>query len=90
MRITNARDLGLYVRDRRREFGLSQAALADLAGVSRRWMSGLEAGKETTQIGLVFRTLDALRLALDARAVVPAGDVDLDVLLGGLDGQPVA
>jgi y4mF family transcriptional regulator len=87
MRITNARDLGLYVRDRRRESGLSQTALAELAGVSRRWLLGLESGKETSQIQLVFRTLDALGLVLDARAAEPSGGVDLDALLGTVDGR---
>jgi HTH-type transcriptional regulator / antitoxin HipB len=41
MRISNARDLGRYVRDRRRAAGLSQQALATRALVSRRWLSDL-------------------------------------------------
>jgi HTH-type transcriptional regulator / antitoxin HipB len=85
MRIVDARDLGLYVRQRRHDLGLTQSDLADAAGVSRRWLLGLESGKETTQVGLVFRTLDALGLVLDARADAPPDPVDLDGLLHDLD-----
>lgn len=69
---------------------MTQAQLADAAGVSRRWLSSLEAGKSTAEIGLVLRTLDALGLSLDAhaeddrpasRGSDPAGlDVYLDAL----------
>jgi len=64
MRLNNARDLGLYVRDRRRRLGLTQAGLAASAQVSRRWLSDLEAGKPTAEVGLVFKVLHALDLAL--------------------------
>lgn len=86
MRLTSARDLGLYVRDRRRDLGMTQAHLAETAGVSRRWLLGLENGKPTTQIGLVFRTLEALDLLIEVRPDVPTpGAVDLDELLRGIN-----
>jgi HTH-type transcriptional regulator/antitoxin HipB len=88
MLITSARDLGLYVRDRRHDLGLTQSRLAAAAGVSRRWLAGLESGKATTQVGLVFRTLDALGLRLDARPDGPAAGVDLDDLLRAVDRPP--
>lgn len=81
MRITDARDLGLYVRDRRRDLGMTQAELAEAAGVSRRWLLDLETGKETAHVGLVLRTLDALGLTLDVHPDVRPGDIDLDALL---------
>lgn len=86
MRITDARDLGLYVRDRRRDLGMTQAELAEAAGVSRRWLLDLETGKETARVGLVLRTLDALGLTLDVRPDVRPGDIDLDALLRGMEG----
>lgn len=87
--MTSARDLGLYVRDRRRDLGVTQAQLAQSAGVSRRWLLGLENGKPTTQIGLVFRTLEALDLLIDVRPDAPApGAVDLDALLRGINAPP--
>jgi HTH-type transcriptional regulator/antitoxin HipB len=66
VRIDRVRDLGLLVRDRRRRLGMSQAELAGAAGVSRRWLSSLEAGKPTAEISLVMRTLAVVGLVLDA------------------------
>ena len=89
MRIASARDLGLYVRERRRDLGRNQTDLAAAARVSRRWLSDLEAGKATAEIGLVLRTLDALDLVLTAqpREDLESGGVDLDDLLRKLGGS---
>jgi len=87
MRITKAHDLGRYLRERRRDLGKTQAEIAASAGVSRRWLSDLEAGKPTAEIGLVIKTLYALDLVLQvvpAEDIKPAG-VDLDDLLRSLD-----
>jgi len=81
MRIASARDLGLAVRQVRQDRGQTQAELATAAGVSRRWLSDLEAGKSTTEFGLILRTLDALGIGLDAFPVEPRpGELDLDAL----------
>ncbi len=82
MRLANAQDLGLYVRDCRRDAGLTQVQLSKAAGVSRRWLSDLEAGKSTAEVGLVFKVLSALGLILDAspRTSDP-GAIDLDAVL---------
>jgi HTH-type transcriptional regulator / antitoxin HipB len=79
MRITNARELGQYVRERRRLHRQTQADLAAAAAVSRRWLADLEAGKPTVEIGLVFRTLATLELVFDVRprSSTP-GVIDLD------------
>lgn len=66
MQLVNPRDLGLHVRETRRRSGQTQAQLAAAAGVSRRWLADLESGKPTAAVGLVFRTLSALGLALHA------------------------
>jgi len=82
MRLNNARDLGLYVRNRRHRLDMTQAVLAASAQVSRRWLSDLEAGKPTAEVGLVFRVLHALNVALDASPAERApGRVDLDEIL---------
>lgn len=82
MRIASARDLALFVRDRRRDLGMTQADLAAAAEVSRRWLSALEAGKPTAEIGLVLRTLHALGLVLVAQPAGPGPEgIDLDDLL---------
>jgi transcriptional regulator with XRE-family HTH domain len=49
----------------RRDAGLTQAQLAERAGVSRRWIGELEAGKRPgAELSLVMRTADALGLQL--------------------------
>ncbi len=55
-------DFGLMVRDQRRKAGLSQQQLADLVGVSRRWVVQMEQGKPGAELGLVLKTLSALSL----------------------------
>jgi HTH-type transcriptional regulator / antitoxin HipB len=67
----------------RQDRGQTQAELAAAAGVSRRWLSDLEAGKTTAELSLILRTLDALGIGLDVQPVEPTpGDIDLDALLG--------
>ncbi len=66
MRLNSTRDLGLYVRHRRRELGMTQAELAGSAQVSRRWLSDLEGGKATVEVGLVFKVLHTLDITLEA------------------------
>lgn len=90
--IRTARELGATVRARRGELGRSQGDLAAAAGVSRQWVSELESGKQTAEVGLVLRLFDALDLDLvprrrrAERLVRPAGAepvaaVDLDDVL---------
>jgi y4mF family transcriptional regulator len=86
MRIRNTGDLGHYLLDRRRAAGLTQTDLAARAGVSRRWLSDLEAGKPTAEIGLVFKVIAALDMILDLRPL-PHQDIDLDELLDNLGGS---
>jgi len=54
------------VRRRRRELGLTQPQLADLAGVSERFVRALEAGKQSVQLDRVQAVLEALGLELRA------------------------
>lgn len=52
----------------RRTKGYSQQEFADLAGVGRRFISNLENGKPTAEIGKVLQVLTALGLDLELRA----------------------
>lgn len=85
--INSIRDLAAAARGRRLKLGLSQAALAKRASVSRQWVNEFEAGKLTAELGLVLRLLDALGLRLqieagDEQVVAPSGHpIDLDALL---------
>lgn len=87
MRLSDTEDLGRYLRDQRRAAGLSQDDLATRATVSRRWLSDLEQGKPTVEVGLVFRVIAALGLYLDCRPE-PAPELDLDRYLDSLGGEP--
>ncbi len=65
-RVYNARSLGDAVRHYRQQAGLTQAQLADAAGIPRLWIARLEAGETTEQ---TRRLVDLLR-TLGARLVV--------------------
>jgi HTH-type transcriptional regulator/antitoxin HipB len=60
MRARTPLDIGLTVRERRRELGLNQADLAAKAGVSRQWLVAVEKGKPRVELGLVLRLLNVL------------------------------
>ena len=55
------------VQARRRSLGLTQASLADLAGVSTRFVHDVEAGKQTVQLDKVLAVLGALGLHLSVQ-----------------------
>jgi HTH-type transcriptional regulator / antitoxin HipB len=81
--IRSTGDLAAAVRGRRRDRGWSQLDLAAKAGVSRKWISELEAGKSRVELGLVIKVLEQLGLTIDvietaARAPRTKNAVDLD------------
>jgi HTH-type transcriptional regulator / antitoxin HipB len=59
----DARALGQFMRRRRRALGLTQQRLADLSGVSHKFINQVEGGKETAEIGKVLRVMQ--RLGID-------------------------
>lgn len=84
MAIRSPRDLAAVVRGRRRDFGWSQTELAQKAGVSRKWISELEAGKARVELGLVIRVLEQLGVTIDIERRPRSIDkklVDLDSVL---------
>lgn len=68
MILRTAYELGQFVRDQRMAQGLTQAQLAEMTGVSRKWLIDLEGGKRTTDLSLVLRTMNALDIELEARS----------------------
>ena len=60
IQLRNSEQLGAAIRLKRKEKGLSQAALADELGVERKWILRLEAGNSKAELGLVLRALEAL------------------------------
>jgi y4mF family transcriptional regulator len=65
--ISNMKELGRAIRDRRRELGYTQAFLADYAGVSASFLSELENGKETIQIGKMMEVTSLLGMDICLR-----------------------
>lgn len=59
--------LGTLIRKRRKELGLNQTELADVARTSLRFVSEFERGKPTAQLNGVLRVLAALGIELNAR-----------------------
>jgi HTH-type transcriptional regulator/antitoxin HipB len=61
---SNSEIFGERVRDRRRELGLSQSALADVVAVNRRVIGELERGKPSVQLSIALRVAEVLGLDL--------------------------
>lgn len=60
--------LGLTIRRLRDRRALSQAELAERAGVSRQWVVAVEQGRKNgLEVGLLMRVLDALDASLTVR-----------------------
>lgn len=66
--IDNAATLGRTIRARRTSLGFSQQRIADLAGVGRRFISELEAGKPSLEFDRVLHCCAALGIDLFARS----------------------
>ena len=61
-------DIGTAIRKKRKKDGLTLADAAALSGVGYRFMSDLENGKETVQVGKVLKVLTALGLDMTIEA----------------------
>ena len=63
-KICTVAEIGALVRRRRMEDGVYQSEAAGLAGVGTRFLSELERGKETAEIGKVLRVMERLGLVV--------------------------
>ena len=61
-KILSAPDIGRAIRKKRKDDGLTLADAAALCGVGYRFMSDLENGKTTAQLGKVLQVVQALGL----------------------------
>ncbi len=62
--VVDTRTLGRTIRTHRKAKGLTLQQAAGLANVSVRFLSELERGKETAEVGKVIKTLRAMGLDL--------------------------
>jgi HTH-type transcriptional regulator / antitoxin HipB len=67
MLIRRPDDLGAFVRQYRKTQGLSQAQLAARLQTTQKWISHLENGKPSAQIGLVLRALNEIGASIEVR-----------------------
>ena len=67
-KVSNAKELGALVRQRRKQAGLTLKDAAGMAGVGIRFLSELERGKPTLQLGLAIEVLQLFGLELHVRA----------------------
>ena len=66
--LENPRQLGELIRRRRRELGLTQTQVADVANTNLRFVSELERGKPTARLENVLRVLASLGIELRAES----------------------
>ena len=65
MKIRTARDIGILIKEARNRRGLSQAALAKLMNTTQTWVSWIENGKPTAEIGNVLLALTTLGVEMN-------------------------
>ena len=63
-RIKTTEDIGRAVRRKRKEQGILQEKAAGLSGVGTKFLSQLENGKETIEIGKILQVLRTLGLEI--------------------------
>lgn len=54
--------LGLTIRESRHEMGLSQEELADLIGLHRTYIGGIERGERNVSLENILRIADSLKI----------------------------
>lgn len=69
MILKDTKSLGKAIREHRKSMGLSQLDAAGLCGVGERFLSELERGKPTAELGKALQVLNrlGLRIRLDTQ-----------------------
>lgn len=69
MRIKDVNDLGTAIKKRRKELSYTQAFLSEVTGISASFISDLENGKETAELGktLFLANILGLNISCDER-----------------------
>ena len=71
-RVTSVKELGLKIRSKRKYLGLTLENAAGLSGIGTRYLSQLERGKKTIELGKALRVMNSLGLDL---IVKPKGGI---------------
>ena len=67
MIINNSKQFGQYMKERRKELGYTQAYVAQASGLSASFISNLENGKETAEIGKALFLCNVLGINLEMK-----------------------
>jgi len=70
MSVRTVTEIGLLIRQARRQAGWTQSDLAECLQTTQSWVSEIENGKATAAVGMVLKALAALGLTL---TITPAG-----------------
>ena len=65
--VKSALDIGTAIRKKRKEDGLTLADAAGLCNVNYRFLSDIENGKATAQLGKVLQVLRALGIEIELK-----------------------
>ncbi len=68
MRISSSQQLGEVVRHHRRRSGLSQQALAELAGIGKTSVFDIEKGKPTVRLATLVAVLRTLNISMELQS----------------------
>ncbi|MCR5232841.1 MAG: helix-turn-helix domain-containing protein [Lachnospiraceae bacterium] len=68
MKIYDAESFGLVLRQRRKEMDYTQREISDITGFSISFISDLENGKSTAEIGKVIYLANVLGLDIDIKS----------------------
>lgn len=82
-KILNTQTLGNVVRQQRKQQGATQVEFASLCGVGVRFISDLENGKATIELGKVLQVLNSLGLEM---AIQPRGWTHSDTAIDASGG----
>ena len=65
MKITDTKSLGEEIRARRKELGYTQLKITEMTGISASFLSDLENGKTTVEIGKAIDLINLLGMNLN-------------------------
>ena len=65
MKISDSDSLGYLIKRRRKELGFTQAYISEFTGLSASFISNVENGKKSTEIGKVIMLMNILGLDID-------------------------
>lgn len=85
MQIRTARDIGILIKEARNRQHLSQAALAKKINTTQTWVSWIENGKPSAEIGSVLLALTTLGVEMDFHLPMISA---LEPLRGNHDHHP--